>query len=299
MVVHGMNGYANGDESKLGGGGTSANGATAAGSASANGVGSLGNGGVSVSALPPWKVGPSGGDHRFGDSLLMGAVADMVKAEGRDAAAPGSAASSSPFGSESVHFAQQAGNGGPSSAYALGDGEADAEAGGEVGTADGSGELVEKVTVNFETLLFAVQEGDTFLVQTWLAAPGVSERAPEVLNKNPALINRAVFAANSVMVALLLDAKADPDAAQRLPQGPFAGESWPLRLAVQHGSTEICKLLLEHGARLEPPSARFASRPMGIHAGDDEALLGAAAFKGFAEIAELLLDYHADVDVSI
>ena len=33
----------------------------------------------------------------------------------------------------------------------------------------------------------------------------------------------------------------------------YLRRAWPLRLAVQHGYTNICKRLLEHGAQLEPP----------------------------------------------
>ena len=119
------------------------------------------------------------------------------------------------------------------------------------------------------------------------------------LNANPALLNRAVFGNNVAMVTMLLEAKADPDAgAKAPPQRPFGGEGWPLRLAVQHGFTEICGLLLTHGARLEPPRAGGAGSPMGIHSGEDDSgsLLGAAAFKGHVKIVELLLNAQADVN---
>ena len=109
-----------------------------------------------------------------------------------------------------------------------------------------------------------------------------------MLNKNPSLLNRAVFAQNVDMVKILLEAKADPDAQTPSITGirPFGGEAWPLRLAVQHGLTDICALLLEYGARLDAPKDHQVINKLGIHSGDDDSgsLLGAAAFKGHCDI---------------
>ena len=125
--------------------------------------------------------------------------------------------------------------------------------------------------------------------RSWLSQAG--ERAAELLNSNPALLNRAVFGAHVEVVRALLDAKASPDA--RPPNDrPIGGEAWPLRLAVQHGYTEICHLLLTHGARLEnpPPSANAQRGSMSLQTREDDSgsLLGAAAFQGHRDIVELV-----------
>ena len=212
----------------------------------------------------PWSNGggvASGSvDYRFGDSLLGSAMAGA-----------------SQVGDENVHFEQ------------AGHGRSDAAGGSADGTGDGH-----RMVVNFDTLLYAVQNGDVFLVQTWLH--NVDQRAAELLNKNPSLLNRAVFGQHEVMVRMLLEAKADPDACHITPAGtpaaarPFGGEAWPLRLAVQHGYTDICRLLLEHNARIEPPNNRGALAGMTTSDDDSGGLLGTAAFKGHIEILELLLD---------
>ena len=83
-----------------------------------------------------------------------------------------------------------------------GGGEEEGEGGGE-GGADGgtsiplassteAGGRGKKVVVNYDTLLVAVQGGDTFLVQTWLRTI-TAQKAIESLNANPQLLNRAVF----------------------------------------------------------------------------------------------------------
>ena len=65
---------------------------------------------------------------------------------------------------------------------------------------------------------------------------------------------------------------------------------------MQHGYTDICRLLLEHNARIEPPNNRGALAGMTTSDDDSGGLLGTAAFKGHIEILELLLDHRADVN---
>ena len=230
-------------------------------------------------------------DHRFGDSLLR---------------AGDPAAAAAGFGAEVVHVGGAGTGASSSSSSGNAPGYRDYQEGDEE-LPDGTERTLK---INFDTLLYAVQNGDEFLVRTWLNSPAVGSRAPELINQNPALLNRAVFADNAEMVALLLEANADPDAGSfqaaksHMLGRAFGGEQWPLRLAVQHGYYKVCKLLLEHNAKLELPKEmnRGAVLPMmaGLHTGNGDdnqnGLLGSAAFKGFTEIAELLLNANADVN---
>ena len=80
-------------------------------------------------------------------------------------------AGASQVGDENVHFEQAA------------------MEGRRGGSADGTGDG-HRMVVNFDTLLYAVQNGDVFLVQTWLH--NVDQRAAELLNKNPSLLNASL-----------------------------------------------------------------------------------------------------------
>ena len=93
-------------------------------------------------------------------------------------------------------------------------------AGGDAGGGGVSSRLATgaKVVVNFDTLLYAVQNGDVFLVQTWIHTVG--DMGAEILNNNPALLNRAVFSNNEKMVELLLEAKARCCSRSALPRPP-------------------------------------------------------------------------------
>ena len=160
----------------------------------------------------------------------------------------------------------------------------------------------QNLKITFDTLLYACQNGDDFLVTKWLETMG--EKAACVLNDNPALLNRAVFGQHVKMVQMLLKANADPDAdAQHVVNlaRPFGGEQWPLRLAVQHGYTEICRLLLEYNACLEPTQGRVGGAMANIHLGEDDSgsLLGAASFKGHVQIVKLLLDAQVGRQASL
>jgi hypothetical protein len=55
-----------------------------------------------------------------------------------------------------------------------------------------------QVVVNFDTLLYAVQQDDLFLVRTWLNA--VADKATSTLLAHPQLLNRAVFGEHEEMV---------------------------------------------------------------------------------------------------
>ena len=233
-----------------------------------------------------------GGGHRFGDSLLENA--SILQQRELHATSRGfGAASLSKLGNETLHFDQSGEVAGTGNALSNGLGRATQA---DFGSESAGGDSPTKLKVSFETLLYAVQNGDELLVTGWLEKMG--ERAAGVLNENPSLLNRAVFGQHENMVKLLLEANADPDANHAITLArPFGGEQWPLRLAVQHGYTEICRLLLQHSARLEAQVPRSTGIMSSMHTGDSEdagSLLGAAAFKGHAEIVELLLDHHAD-----
>ena len=98
------------------------------------------------------------------------------------------------------------------------------------------------------------------------------------------------------MVTLLLGAKADPD--RNVPDRRTAGEVWALRVGVQHGSTEVVRALLHAKASVVPPEQGMLGRA--AFGGDDtsaeSSILGTAAFKGFVQIAEMLIEAGADVN---
>jgi hypothetical protein len=71
-------------------------------------------------------------------------------------------------------------------------------AAGEVSGVNSGSARQTKVVVNFEKLLFAMQNGDLFLVRAWLQA--AAGKAVDLLNTNPALLNRAVFGNHADMV---------------------------------------------------------------------------------------------------
>ena len=273
-----------------------------------------------------WGAASSGAGHTFGDALLLQAESQQEELNGQHAKQRGQRGqqqlqgaqsnlaldgvrdvlSLSALGGETLHFDQSGtlGRGGFSSCFletTTSDSSAATPGGGSSAnashaststgsTAEGQGK---NLKITFDTLLYACQNGDDFLVTKWLETMG--EKAACVLNDNPALLNRAVFGQHVKMVQMLLKANADPDAdAQHVVNlaRPFGGEQWPLRLAVQHGYTEICRLLLEHNACLEPAHGRLVGGMASIHTGEDDSgsLLGAAAFKGHVQIVQLLLD---------
>ena len=120
----------------------------------------------------------------------------------------------------------------------------------------------------------------------WLSR--FEEHAPERPHSMPRCLHRAVSGAHAEVVRALLVANVHPDG--RSPISHQGAENWPLRplrLAAQRGYTDICQLLLTHGASLEPPPPHEPSPP---NAGDEDSgsLLGMAAFKGHAPIAGLV-----------
>jgi ankyrin repeat protein len=167
--------------------------------------------------------------------------------------------------------------------------------------ASGAAKPSRKMVVDTSEIMSAVNTNDTFLVKQWISTIG-PERAQAQINGTPALLNRAVHNGRDEMVQILLEACADPDAYAKACGTPRAGETWPLRLAVQSGFQGIVKMLLDHGAQLDH-GWKHAMSAYQQHGGtftgqDDQAqsLLCTASLKGFVTIVELLLDRHADVD---
>ena len=162
--------------------------------------------------------------------------------------------------------------------------------------------------VDTSAIMSAVNTNDTFLVKQWISTIG-PERAQAQINGTPALLNRAVHNGRDEMVQILLEARADPDAyakaymnVEPMRGTPRAGETWPLRHAVQSGFQGIVKMLLDHGAQLDHGWKHAMSAYLqhgGTFTGQDDqaqSLLCTASLKGFVTIVELLLDRHADVD---
>ena len=123
-----------------------------------------------------------------------------------------------------------------------------------------------------ETLHAAVRAGKLDEVKRLLAS-GANVNARDAVGNTPLLY--AAWAGNELVTAFLLDHGADVNSAQ---SGPPV-----LTWAVLAGRTEVVKLLLSAGARVD------------VRDIDGRTLLHVAARYGYDGIAELLLAAHADV----